>query len=53
MRTFTNILSLACLIAITYSCTPEELSTDNTINQKEIRADKGNDEGEVEDRKGN
>jgi hypothetical protein len=56
MRTFTNILSLACLIAITYSCNPEELSTDNTYttSQKKIYADDtGNDgEGEIEDRKG-
>ncbi|MCL6218818.1 hypothetical protein [Zunongwangia pacifica] len=55
MRTITNFLSLVCLIAITYSCEPEELPADNTINQEKIHADDtGNDdEGEVEDRNGN
>lgn len=53
MRTFTNILSLACLIAITYSCTPEELSTDNMINEKEVHANTGHDDEYTEDRNGN
>ena len=53
MRTLTHFLSLTCLMAITYSCEPEELPADNTINQKEIRADKGSDDAEIEDRKGN
>ena len=53
MRTFTNILSLACLIAITYSCNPEELSTDNMINEKEFQSDTGVKDDELEDRNGN
>lgn len=51
MKTFKNLLSLTFLILIAYSCEPEELPEDKTLNPTNISADTGDQDDEEEDRK--
>ncbi|WP_417888067.1 hypothetical protein [Zunongwangia sp.] len=53
MKTFKNLLSLTFITLLAYSCEPEELPNNTSLQQDIITADTGDQDDEVVDRKGN
>ena len=51
MKTIKNSLMLIALVLTSYSCEPEKLPENTTVNPINISADNGNTDDEVEDRK--
>ncbi|MDT0641587.1 hypothetical protein RM553_01965 [Zunongwangia sp. F363] len=48
MKTFKNLLSLTLIVLVAYSCEPEELPETTTSIHKNISADTGDQDYEVE-----
>ncbi|MEO2070907.1 hypothetical protein INR75_19780 [Zunongwangia sp. SCSIO 43204] len=52
MKTFKNLLSLTFITLLAYSCEPEELPNNTSLQQDIITADTGDQDDEVEERNG-